>query len=69
MFSSRDISVSGFSAQFEVRQDCENGEEREVNVVTTVKRGRDVSLLKFYDWFLWKPSLFKLFFLELSDGR
>lgn len=40
---SRDTSVSRFSAQFEVRQDCENGEEREVNVVTTVKRGRDES--------------------------
>ena len=46
MFSLRDTTVSGFSAQFDVRQDCENGDEREVNVVTTVKRGHEVSLLK-----------------------
>lgn len=46
VFSLRDTTVSGFSAQFDVRQDCENGDEREVNVVTTVKRGHEVSLLK-----------------------
>lgn len=43
VFSLRDTTVSGFSAQFDVRQDCENGDEREVNVVTTVKRGHEES--------------------------
>ncbi|XP_078364185.1 netrin receptor UNC5C-like [Oculina patagonica] len=39
VFSMSDTSVSQFRAAFDVRQDCEGGDEGEINVVTSVKQG------------------------------
>ena len=44
VFSMSDTSVSHFRAEFEVRQDCKDGDEQEINVVTSVKQGPRVSL-------------------------
>lgn len=46
VFSMSDASVSQFRAEFEVRQDCEGGDEGEINVLTSVKQGPKVSLLQ-----------------------
>lgn len=43
VFSLSDTSVSHFRAKFKARQDCEDGEERDVNVVTSVKQRPSVS--------------------------
>ena len=44
VFSLSNGSVSHFRAEFEVRQECEDGDVDEVNVVTSVKQGLRVSL-------------------------
>ena len=44
VFSLSDSSVAHFRAKFKVRQDCEGGEERDVNVVTSVKQRPRVSV-------------------------
>ena len=43
VFSLSDTSVAHFRAKFKVRQDCEDGEEQHVNVVTSVKQRPRVS--------------------------
>ena len=43
VFSLSNTSVAHFRAKFEVRQDCEDGEEQDVNVVTSVKQRPRVS--------------------------
>ena len=56
VFSLSDTSVTHFRAKFKARQDCEDGEERDVNVVTSVKQGSSVRFLlnnTFLIWLAW----------------